>query len=211
MLKDYLTLSMKKVDLRVIPFNISDTSLTDVLDKSMKLSKTKIHKVDDFTLANYVNDDFSDALMTLDEQVDIIVAKEEEVKQELKQQKKLNGTINGKYIGANGLFKDLRVLVRFICGDENLVSTHERYDKYKCVFHDDKSPSAIVGVKNYTCYSDKCRINKINYFDFIKEWFKLPTDKEVKEKMVELQRLYDEQCSKILELNNNGVRVGTMN
>lgn len=88
------------------------------------------------------------------------------------------------------------MLVRFICSDENLVKSYEIYDKYKCVFHEDKSPSAIVGVKNYTCYSENCKINKLNYFDFIKEWFQLATDDEVKEKMAELQELYDEELGK---------------
>ncbi len=193
----------EKSGLRAIPINIDNTSLDKVLNKSMKLSTSKIHKIDDFTLANYVNDDFGDALITLDKQVDSIVAKEEEAKQELKHQKKLNGAITGNYVGANGLFKDLRVLVRFICGDENLVRSHERYDKYKCVFHEDKSPSAIVGKKNYTCYSENCKINKLNYFDFIKEWFQLSSDTEVKEKMVELQELYDEQSGKILDLQGD--------
>ena len=192
----------EKSGLRVIPININNNTLEEVLEESMKQSKGKIHKVDDFTLANQVNNDFSTGLLEMDKQVDIIVAKEEEAKQELKKQRKLNGAIHGKYTGANGLFKDLRILVRFVCGDENLVKSHERYDKYKCVFHEDKSPSAIVGVKNYTCYSENCKINKLNYFDFIKAWFQLATDDEVKEKMVELQELYDEQLGKIIDMTN---------
>ena len=90
------------------------------------------------------------------------------------------------------MFKDLRTLVRFVCGDDNLVSEHERYNKYHCVFHDDKNPSAIVGKKKYTCLSSNCHINKLNYFEFIKEWFNLDTDDEVKQMMVELQQKYDE-------------------
>ena len=193
----------EKSGLRVVPFNENE-SLASVLRKSKKLATKELPRTDDLVLADYINTGFSDALVSLDKDVDIIVAKEEKMKQELKQQRKLNGTINGKYTNGGELFKDLRTLVRFICGDDNLVSSHERYDKYKCLFHEDKSPSAIVGVKNYTCYSDKCRIDKINYFDFIKEWFKLGTDKEVKEKMAELQELYDEQ------LNNTG-GVGVVN
>ena len=199
----------EKSGLRVVAFNEKE-SLASVLKKSKKLATKELSRTDDLVLADYINTGFSDALVSLDKDVDIIVAKEEKMKQELKQQKKLNGTISGRYIGGGELFKDLRTLVRFICGDDNLVSSHERYDKYKCLFHDDKSPSAIVGVKNYTCYSDKCRIDKINYFDFIKEWFKLTTDNEVKEKMAELQELYDEQSSRVLELKNNG-GVGAVN
>ena len=44
-------------------------------------------------------------------------------------------------------------------------------------------------------------MNKINYFDFIKEWFGLKSGQEVKEKMVELQTLYD---AKINDHENGG-------
>ena len=118
--------------------------------------------------------------------------KEQDTKNRLMHEKIANGKIKGKYYNGKGLFQDLRTLVRFVCGDDNLVSEHERYNKYKCVFHDYKNPSAIVGIKNYTCVSSNCKINKLNYFEFIKEWFKLKSDYEVKQKMVELQEKYNE-------------------
>ena len=78
-----------------------------------------------------------------------------------------------------------------ICGTNNLVSEHEHYDKWKCVFHDDKNESAIVSNKYYQCLSSNCKIGKINYYDFIKEWFHLSSDDEVKEKIIELQNIMD--------------------
>ena len=121
-------------------------------------------------------------ILKLDKQVDVLVKQEQDAKNKLLKEKIANGTINGNYTGENALFKDLRILVRFVCGDENLVSEHARYDKYHCHFHEDRNPSAIVGMKNYTCLSSNCKIKKMNYFEFLREWFHLESDGEVKKR-----------------------------
>lgn len=197
----------EKSGLRVTPFNFEHDSLNDVIERSLQLSKSKIGSVDEFSLSDYVNPTFHNGILKLDAQIQEMVEKEQDAKNKLMQERMLNGTINGKYYGKGGLFQDLRILVRFLCGDDNLVSEHERYDKYHCVFHDDKNPSAIVGIKNYTCLSSNCKVTKLNYFGFIKEWFQLQSDNEVKQKMVELQELYDQQKSNIVETNEFGVVV----
>ena len=192
----------EKSGLRVTPFSFEHESLNDALNKSMKLSEqTKLTNVEHFDLSDFVNADFHNGILKLDKQIDVLVKQEQDTKNKLMQERIMNGTINGNYNGNGGLFQDLRILVRFICGDENLVSEHELYDKYKCVFHEDRNPSAIVGKKNYQCLSSNCKVNKINYFDFIKEWFGLKSGQEVKEKMVELQTLYD---AKINDHENGG-------
>ena len=184
----------EKSGLRVTPFSFEHDSLNDVVDKAMKLSEQrKLVNVDEFNLSDYVNAEFHNGILKLDSQIDVLVKQEQDAKQKLLQERIANGTINGTYNGNGGLFQDLRILVRFVCGEDNLVSEHELYDKYKCVFHSDRNPSAIVGKKNYQCLSSNCKINKINYFGFIKEWFHLKSDQEVKEKMVELQQLFDEK------------------
>lgn len=182
----------EKSGLRVVPFSFETDSLEEVVEKSLKLSKKRtLAKVEQFDLSDYVNSDFHNGILKLDSQIDVLVKKEQQARDKLLKEKIANGTINGTYTGNNALFKDLRILVRFVCGEDNLVSEHDRYDKYKCVFHEDKSPSAIVGMKNYTCLSSNCKIGKLNYFEFLREWFNLESDSEVKEKMVELQQLYD--------------------
>ena len=192
----------EKSGLRVTPFSFEHESLNDALNKSMKLSEqTKLTNVEHFDLSDFVNADFHNGILKLDKQIDVLVKQEQDAKNKLMQERIMNGTLNGNYNGNGGLFQDLRILVRFICGDENLVSEHELYDKYKCVFHEDRNPSAIVGKKNYQCLSSNCKVNKINYFDFIKEWFGLKSGQEVKEKMVELQTLYD---AKINDHENGG-------
>ena len=192
----------EKSGLRVTPFSFETDSLSDVIEKSMRISKKKrLANVEPFNLSDYVNKDFHNGILKLDKQVDVLIAKEQDAKQKLLQEKIANGSISGNYAGETGLFQDLRILVRFICGEDNLVSEHALYDKYKCHFHNDKSPSAIVGKKNYTCLSSNCKVNKLNYFEFIRTWFGLKSDNEVKEKMVELQTLYDEKFG-------NGVRIG---
>lgn len=177
----------EKSGLSVVPFDFDTDSLDDALARASR------PKIEEFALADYVNAGFGDELLALDEHVNVIVAKEVKAKEKLQQEQKLSGAINGAYAGNGGLFSDLRKLIQFICGDENLVSEHEHYDKWKCVFHDDKNASAIVSKKKYQCLSNNCRIGKINYFEFIREWFNLGTDAEVKEKMVELQDLVDKQ------------------
>ena len=141
----------------------------------------------------------------MDKQIDVLVEKEQKAKDKLLQEKIANGTINGTYNGNGGLFQDLRILVRFICGDDNLVSEHELYDKYHCVFHNDRNPSAIVGKKNYTCLSSNCKVDKLNYFEFIRTWFNLKSDQEVKQKMVDLQMLFDEKFGKVIDIGGENV------
>ena len=184
----------EKSGLRVIPFSFETDSLNDVVNRTLKLSsKKRLVNFESFKLSDYVNNEFHNGILKLDSQIDVLVAKEQEAKQKLMQERIANGTINGNYTGNNGLFKDLRILVRFICGEDNLVSEHELYDKYHCVFHEDRNPSAIVGKKNYQCLSSNCKVSKLNYFEFLRTWFGLKSDNEVKEKMVELQQLYDQQ------------------
>ena len=196
----------EKSGLRVVPFSFEHDSLEDVIEKSIKISKNKrLSDVEQFNLNDFINPTFDNGILKLDKQIDVLVAKEQDAKNKLLQEKIKNGTINGTYNGNGGLFQDLRILVRFVCGDDNLVSEHARYDKYKCHFHHDKSPSAIVGIKNYTCLSSNCKVGKINYFEFLRLWFGLKSDDEVKEKMVELQRLYDEKFGDVID--NGGENV----
>ena len=182
----------EKSGLRVVPFSFEHDTLNDVIERTMLLSKQSIHDVAEFNINDYTNAEFHNGLLKIDEQLTRLKQQEQEAKEKLNKERIANGTIYGKYVGNTELFKDLRTLVRFVCGDDNLVSEHERYNKYHCVFHDDKNPSAIVGKKKYTCLSSNCHINKLNYFEFIKEWFNLDTDDEVKQMMVELQQKYDE-------------------
>ena len=195
----------EKSGLRVVPFNFEHDSLEDVIEKSLKISEHKIVNVDDFKLSDYVNPTFHDGILKLNSQIEVLKMKEQQARDKLLQEKIANGTVSGNYTGENALFKDLRILVRFICGDDNLVSEHARYDKWKCVFHDDKNPSAIVGIKNYQCLSSNCKVGKINYFEFLRLWFGLKSDQEVKEKMVELQQLYDERIGTLKSLSGDDV------
>ena len=196
----------EKSGLRVTPFSFEHDSLNDVIDKALKLSEQrKLVNVDEFNLSDYVNADFHDGILKLDKQIDVLVEKEQKAKDKLLQEKIANGTINGTYNGNGGLFQDLRILVRFICGDDNLVSEHELYDKYHCVFHNDRNPSAIVGKKNYTCLSSNCKVDKLNYFEFIRTWFNLKSDQEVKQKMVDLQMLFDEKFGKVIDIGGENV------
>ena len=77
----------------------------------------------------------------------------------------------------------MRELCKLLIGEPAYV--RENYNKYNCPFHDDKVPSAIAGKAYFTCYG--CNL-KLNYFEFIRKFFSLESDDEVKQKMRELKK-----------------------
>ena len=96
----------------------------------------------------------------------------------------LRRTVDGGYnSSADDLFKDMRNLTRLVLGEPK--KEYNTYNVYLCPFHDDHIPSARVYRKNFRC--EACNIH-YNYFDFIKNYFGLKSDKETKAKMRELRR-----------------------
>ena len=96
---------------------------------------------------------------------------------------KLRRTVAGVYTGsADDLFKDVRNLTRLVLGEPE--KEYNKYNVYLCPFHDDHNPSARVYRKNFICES--CGVH-YRYFDFIKNYFGLKSDKETKAKMRELR------------------------
>lgn len=204
----------EKSGLRVTPFNI-ESGMDEVLSMAEQSSKQHPPKVDEFNMSEYMNYGLSSDLKIADKQLDGLVAKENSAKNKLVTERKLQGMATGKYYKNNdgnhsSLFTDLRKLVQFVCGSDYLVKEYELYDKYYCVFHEDNHPSAIVGSKYYQCHSSNCKIGsigKINYFDFIKHYFKLKSDLEVKEKMVQLQSEYDAKTGNANTIKGGDIRV----
>ena len=82
------------------------------------------------------------------------------------------------------MFKDMRVLLKIILGEP--AREFKAYNTYNCPFHDDKKPSARVYTKNFLCASENLHLN---YFEFIRKYYKLNSDDEVKEKMADLKKL----------------------
>lgn len=181
--------------LRIVPFNFDD-NLETILNQAEYLSQHPL-KIDEFKLLDYINSDLGSDLQNTDNKMDELLVKKNTAKEKLSNEKKLQNSAKKKYYknDYNSLFTDLRKLVKFIVGSEYLVKKYEHYDKYQCVFHDDHHSSAIVGSKYYKCHSNNCRIDKLNYFGFIKEYFNLKTDNAVKQKMSELQKQYNFQQS----------------
>lgn len=81
------------------------------------------------------------------------------------------------------IFSDMRELCKLLIGEP--AYQREHYNKYNCPFHDDKIPSSQVGKKYFKCYG--CNL-KLNYYDFIKKFYNLNSDSEVKSKMREIKQ-----------------------
>lgn len=87
-------------------------------------------------------------------------------------------------VGKTNIFSDMRELCKILIGDPS--HEYKHYNSYKCIFHDDNNPSALVSEKYYKCKA--CNL-KLNYFDFLRKKFDLKTDDEVKQKMREIAKM----------------------
>lgn len=164
-----------------IPVGTTYSELLEIID-------TKPHKVKplELNLENYYsNTDFTDTLIRLDNKIALLKIQEEKTKaKELEERRKrsINLTTNYSFSKENP-FKDLRELVKHIVG-ESEYSTEE-YNIYCCSFHNDSSPSAIVGKNVYYCFSCKATYN---YWNFIKHYYKCRDNKEVAKHITRLKQ-----------------------
>lgn len=162
------------------PFDIESESIVDVLENSRK------QNIKSFVLDDYVikDNNFVKVLKSIDNDVqsknDIIVAE----KKKFNNKSVANGNITIANADEDLIFKDMRILLKLILGEP--VKEFKHYNSYLCPFHDDHSPSARVYEKNFLCATDNLHLN---YFDFIKKYYGLADDNEVKEKMKELKNL----------------------
>ena len=76
----------------------------------------------------------------------------------------------------------MRNLARLVLGEP--VKEYNDYNVYLCSFHDDHHPSARLYRRNFLC--EACGVH-YKYFEFIKHYFGLKSDKETKIKMGELR------------------------
>ena len=159
------------------PFDIESESIADVLEKSRK------QKVEPFNLADYTiaDDNFVNTLKSIDTTV---TAKNNEIIAEKKKLNKLNNAAGISDAEKDDIFSDMRILLKLILGEPERV--FKKYNTYKCPFHDDKNPSARVYKKNFLCASENLHLN---YFEFIRKFYDLNSDDEVKEKMADLKKL----------------------
>ena len=163
------------------PFDIESETIADVLEKSRK-QKLKPFNLADYTIAD---DGFVNTLKSIDETV---TAKNKEIIAE-KQKFKVNNGSKYADIGladddVDDIFKDMRLLLKLVLGEPE--REFKQYNSYKCPFHDDKRPSARVYKKNFLCASENLHLN---YFEFIRKFYDLETDDEVKEKMSEIKKM----------------------
>ena len=160
------------------PFDIESESIADVLEKSRKQNITP------FDLSEYEISDanFVNTLKSIDTTV---TAKNKEILAEKQKQRVI---YNDKLYDVNfdadtdDIFKDMRLLLKLVLGEPE--REFKQYNTYKCPFHDDKRPSARVYKKNFLCASENLHLN---YFEFIRKFYDLESDDDVKEKMADLK------------------------
>ena len=161
------------------PFDFDSDSIADILESSRK------QEYKEFNLKDYVISDAS-FTATLKETDKVISDYNLRI---IKEKKKLNpinkhsNIINKNISNTDELFSDMRVLLKVIIPD-NYVKSFKRYDSYLCPFHDDNSPSARVYSGNFYCEADNLHLN---YFEFLRKFYDLKSDDEVKKKMSELK------------------------
>lgn len=153
----------------------ADEDLTEILERS------RTRKVEEFYMQDYIAaDDFRKALIIKDNEMTAEKAKQEEFNNFVRSI--LGETItNGSNINKDLIFKDFRELAKLILGQP--AAEYDHYNTYKCPFHDDKRPSAFISKYKFTCKSEGL---ELKYFEFIKKYFNLATDDEVRLKMKEL-------------------------
>ena len=159
------------------PFDIESESLSDVLESAVK------QNVIPFDIADYTitDDNFVNVLKEIDKTV---TAKNNEI---IAEKKKLNKLYNAAAISdseKDDIFSDMRILLKLILGEPE--REFKKYNSYKCPFHDDNKPSARVYKKNFLCASENLHLN---YFEFIRKFYDLNSDDEVKEKMADLKKM----------------------
>jgi len=151
-------------------------------DELLKMIKRNTGKPQIFDKEEYIAPkSFTKELILLNQDITRL---EMEKKEKIEELNKLeNANRNHQYFSNNSvkkdtIFSDMRELCKVLLGEPS--HEYKKYNSYKCPFHDDNNPSALVYDKVFVCKA--CNL-KLNYFDFIRKLFKLESDEEVKWKM----------------------------
>lgn len=141
-----------------------------IYDDFLTIIKKNNNKVDLFNITDYTISNTK--LVELDNKFKV-----EKLKTEISKPLEIKPVSNE----VNNIFSDMRVLAKLLLGEP--VRTYKEYNSYKCPFHDDKNPSVRIYKNNFLCAT--CNLS-LNYFQFIKKYYELETDDDVKLKMQEL-------------------------
>ena len=154
-------------------------------DELLKMIKRNTGKPQIFDKEEYIAPkSFTKDLILLNQDITRL---ELEKKEKIEELNKLeNANRNHQYFSNNSvkrdnIFSDMRELCKVLLGEPS--HEYKKYNSYKCPFHDDNNPSALVYEKVFVCKA--CNL-KLGYFEFIRKLFNLKTDDEVKQKMREI-------------------------
>ena len=154
-------------------------------DELLKMIKRNTGKPQIFDKEEYIAPkSFTKDLILLNQDITRL---ELEKKEKIEELNKLeNANRNHQYYTNNSvkrdsIFSDMRDLCKLLLGEPS--HEYKKYNSYKCPFHNDNNPSALVYEKVFVCKA--CNL-KLGYFEFIRKLFNLKTDDEVKQKMREI-------------------------
>lgn len=143
--------------------------------------------VTDFNINDYYSSrSFRNMLIVLDNDLALLDSKNKATKEaeaERNRRKIFNNSFTRSDVNYNEYFTDLRDLVELILGTP--VKRNKDYNMYKCCFHNDNTASAICGKFVFYCFS--CGAN-YNWYNFIKNYYKLDSAKAVFSKAEELKQ-----------------------
>ena len=146
-------------------------------------------EVREFNIADYYSSrNFRNMLIVLDNDLTLLDLKNKETKEkeaERNRRKIFNNSFTRSNVNYSEYFTDLRELVELILGTPEKTNTAKEYNLYKCCFHKDNTASAICGKYVFYCFS--CGV-KYNWYNFIKNYYKLESAREVFSKAEELKQ-----------------------
>lgn len=172
-----------KTNLMVVPFSWEE-SIDEVLARA-----DNTEQVIKFEIEDYISDELLYQLKVSD----LLAVMDMSRKKSRYQFSNTNNTTTVDNTGQGNTsypFKDMRVLLRFIA-PKYYDSSHDTYDLFNCVFHPYSHPCVVVSPYRYNCKSNSCN-SYLGYFDFIKKYYKLKTNEEVKQKMNDISKAWNE-------------------
>lgn len=165
---------------------ITTDMTTDEIIKKSKRGRVELFDREDYTVKD---DNFYLHLKQMNETIDRNIAEELEAKEKKKKKEREYKRKHHIYINTNAntdeLFGDMRNLCKVIMGEP--IKEYNEYNTYRCPFHDDTHASARVYARNFYCATDELHLT---YFEFIRRYYNLKTDNQVKEKMSEISKAF---------------------
>ena len=155
-------------DLFTIPIDIN-MDIEEILYESLNPT------IQDFKIADYIINGFSDNLINIDSEISSLLEKQKQIREEKRKIKRKIRSQNPHYSKIDFSEIDFRNMVLDIASDY-FVKSMDKYDIYNCPFHQDNHHSAGCYDKRFYCSS--CG-ESWNYWTFIRDFYGFEDDKDI--------------------------------